>query len=113
LLYRYRSILSRKLLNIAGRIMETIKFREPEPSNPREAIIYCFKKLAGTLGWLGYRMASWETPREYLSRVKLDSIAPLKERIIRAVEEAKYSPRTPDPSEAEECNEMLNKVNRL
>ena len=112
-LYRYRSNISRKLISLTGIIVGAIKYREPEPSSPREAIIYCFKRLAATLGWLGYKMASWETPREYLSRVRIGSITPFKERIIRAVEEAKYSPRTPEPREVEECNDILGKVNKL
>ncbi len=112
-LYRYRSILLRKLLGLTGMMFGAIKYREPEPSNPREAIIYCFKRLTKTLGWIGFKMASWETPREYISRVSLGGFTPFKERIIRAVEKAKYSPRTPEPFEVEECNDILERVNKL
>lgn len=112
-LYRYRSNISRKLLSLTGIIVGAIKYGEPEPSSPREAIIYCFKRLAATLGWLGYKMANWETPREYLSRVRIEGFTPFKEKIIRAVEEAKYSPRTPEPREVEECNDILDRVNKL
>ncbi len=112
-LYRYRSHFTRKLLGLTGIIIRKIKYREPAPADPRGAIIYCFKLLSEILSWLGYRMASWETPREYLSRVKLEGLAKMRERIIRAVEEAKYSPRTPEPRDVEECDNILRRVDKL
>ena len=110
LAYRYKHYIDTKLSLLAGKIVSQLKYRRINPRNPREAILFCFERLVNMLSRLGYPRNSWETPREYLGKIRISPITEEKELIATLIERAKYSPREPNSDDAEECQTILRKV---
>ncbi|MCE4614581.1 MAG: DUF4129 domain-containing protein [Desulfurococcales archaeon] len=110
LLYRYKHYINAKLSFLTGKIVNRFKYRIYNPQNPKEAIMLCFQQLVKIFSWLGYPMNSWETPREYLSKIRLPPLVETRDTIVELIEKAKYSPREPTGSDAEKCRNILMRV---
>ncbi|MCE4606209.1 MAG: DUF4129 domain-containing protein [Desulfurococcales archaeon] len=110
LLHRYKHYINTKLSFLAGKIIGQYKYRRITPGTPREAILLCFDRLVDMLSRIGYTRNSWETPREYLGKIRIMPLVELRESIAMLIEKAKYSPREPTSKDSEKCQNILRRV---
>ena len=99
-------------LDLAGPVgvARLLAGRPPAFAEGRGAGAWCYWMLVYLLGLKGYPKWEWETPREYLERVRgllPPDVSSLLEEVTRVFEDSFYGGRSPDPEWTVSCTRRL------
>ena len=105
-------LLIKKRRGVISGIRRVVVRRAIPYGSARERAIFCFKALCEELGRLGYPKESWETHREYSSKMIRTRYSDIVQRAASIYEKAAFSPRELEEGEAEELCCYLEEVRR-